>query len=212
MLANPADFYMSMMSKESIEVELEAEGKSPAEIEELSEKMYEERIALFISTYQNSELRNDPIKMIQQNQYAAVREDESSNRVSWCTEFIMLARRNVLNQVRLPKIQFFKFISIIANTIICLVIYAGTFAGTREGCQNRNGALFFTCLGTGFQGLNNVAMIFPAERPVFMREVNNGMYRVSSYFWSKVLSELPISVMTPMLSVLLLNYGLGLNN
>lgn len=65
MLANPADFYMSMMSKESIEVELEAEGKSPAEIEELSEKMYEERIALFISTYQNSELRNDPIKMIQ---------------------------------------------------------------------------------------------------------------------------------------------------
>lgn len=55
-------------------------------------------------------------------------------------------------------------------------------------------------------------MLLPAERPVFMREVNNGMYRVSSYFWSKVLSELIISILTPFTSITIIALSLGFNN
>ena len=36
--------------------------------------------------------------------------------------------------------------------------------------------------------------MFPDERPVFLREINNGMYDPSSYFLSKVLSEIPTTV------------------
>lgn len=212
LLANPADFYMSMMSIESIEDELEDEGVDPQTIGELAANQYAKRIKLFTETYANSELRNDPNTIMKNHKFEPVAKQSSSNRVSWCTEFVMLARRNTLNQVRLPKIQFFKFISVIANSIICIIIYAGTFEGTREGVQNRNGALFFTNLGLGFQGLNNVAMLLPAERPVFMREVNNGMYRVSSYFWSKVLSELTISILTPLVSMIIVFFSLGFNN
>jgi ABC-2 type transporter len=56
------------------------------------------------------------------------------------------------------------------------------------------GALFFLCLNIGFTGVNNVALVFPVERPVFLREVNNNMYRVSAYFFSKVLTEIPASI------------------
>jgi ABC-type multidrug transport system ATPase subunit len=135
MLANPADYYMSMMSKESIEAELEVAGKSPEEIESLADSKYRQRIELFKTTYQSSDLRNNPEKILKEKQgtFAPIKEDTSSNRVNWCSEFLLLARRNTLNQLRLPMIQFFKFISVIANTIICLIIYAGTFESSKEG-------------------------------------------------------------------------------
>lgn len=117
-----------------------------------------------------------------------------------------------MNHVRLPMIQLFKFIGVLAQTILCTCLYNGSFAETREGVQNMNGALFFVSMICGFQGLSNVTLVFPAERPVFMREVNNGMYRVSSYFWSKIFSEIPFSVGVPLIMMVMLYYGCGFNN
>lgn len=75
-------------------------------------------------------------------------------------------------------------------SVICIAIYGGV-DGSKEGVQNRKGALFFTTLNCCFNGVNNAGLVFPSERPVFLREVNNNMYRVSAYFWAKVTSELP---------------------
>ena len=36
--------------------------------------------------------------------------------------------------------------------------------------------------------LQNVILVFPDERPVFLREVNNEMYSVTAYFFAKLLS------------------------
>ena len=57
----------------------------------------------------------------------------------------------------------------------------------------------------------NVILIFPEERPVFLRETNNNMYSVSSYFFSKVLSELPTSILGPVLYAVLVYFVMGLN-
>lgn len=54
-------------------------------------------------------------------------------------------------------------------------------------------------------------LIFPEERPVFLREVNNNMYEVGPYFWSKIISELPISIGTPILFGCITYYSIGLN-
>lgn len=54
-------------------------------------------------------------------------------------------------------------------------------------------------------------LIFPDERPIFLREVNNNMYNASPYFWAKVISELPFSIMTPALFGAIVYYPLGLN-
>lgn len=104
LLANPADYYMSMMSIESIEDELEMQGIDPTSIAENALAQYEKRIKLFTETYAASELRNDPDALLERHKFDPVVKESSSNRVSWCTEFLMLARRNVLNQVRLPMI------------------------------------------------------------------------------------------------------------
>ena len=71
--------------------------------------------------------------------------------------------------------------------------------------------MFFLSMNTGFSGLNNVSLIFPCERPVFLREVNNNMYRVSAYFWAKVTTELPSSIFVPLLMVTVVYFSIGLN-
>ena len=46
---------------------------------------------------------------------------------------------------------------------------------------------------------------------MFLREVNNNMYRTGPYFWAKVISELPFSILTPSLFGFITYYSVGLN-
>ena len=59
--------------------------------------------------------------------------------------------------------------------------------------------------------IQNVILIFPDERPVFLREVNNNMYKVGPYFWAKVVCELPFSIMMPSVFGCIVYFCVGLN-
>lgn len=54
-------------------------------------------------------------------------------------------------------------------------------------------------------------MLFPSERPVFLREVQKGMYQVSSYFWSKIFTEMAVVIMLPLLSTVIIYWWVGFN-
>lgn len=60
-----------------------------------------------------------------------------------------------------------------------------------------------------FNAIQNVILIFPDERPIFLREVSNDMYTVSAYFFSKLTSELPVSILTPAIFGILVYYPIG---
>lgn len=80
-----------------------------------------------------------------------------------------------------------------------------------QGVQNRNGALFFITMTVSFNSIQNIILIFPDERPVFLREVNNNMYSVSPYFFAKVLAELPAAFITPGVFGCIVYYAIGLS-
>jgi len=63
--------------------------------------------------------------------------------------------------------------------------------------DNINGSLFYALMVIGFGSVNNIVLLFPEERPIFLREVNNNMYSPSAYFFGKIVSELPSSFMLP---------------
>lgn len=79
----------------------------------------------------------------------------------------------------------------------------------KSGVQNVQGAMFFITMNVSFNAIQNVILIFPDERPVFLREVNNNMYRCSPYFWAKVISELPFSIITPTIFGCITYYSIG---
>lgn len=169
-LTNPADFYMSIMSKESLQVELEFENMASEDFNNEVNKRYNARIEHFVKEYENSELRNSPIEYLSNTKFDSIDSKHANNRVSWCTEFCMLAKRNLINIVRLPFIIKGKIVSTVMLCIFELILYTNVDE-TKTGVQNRNGALFFVSMSFGFQGFNNISLVFPSERPVFLREV-----------------------------------------
>jgi ATP-binding cassette subfamily G (WHITE) protein 1 len=50
------------------------------------------------------------------------------------------------------------------------------------------------------------------ERLVFLREVNNNMYSVTTYFFSKIITEMPANIIFPLLQTVILYWSIGLNN
>jgi hypothetical protein len=56
----------------------------------------------------------------------------------------------------------------------------------QTGVQNINGVLFLLLTNTSFSNMFAVLNTFPAEIPIFLREHQNGMYMVITYYLSKI--------------------------
>lgn len=83
--------------------------------------------------------------------------------------------------------------------------------GNLEGVQNRNGLLFFQCTTMTFMGVIGTILLFPEERPIFLREVNNKMYGVGAYFFGKLISEMPAAVISPFINQAVIYPFVGLS-
>ena len=96
-LSNPADYFMSIMSIESIE----KPDHDPDDSDGISKSgiwiqdHYNERIGQFDLSYQQSDLRRDFSSGM--NLYPEIKDDERVRKTSWCYEYALLAKRNILN-------------------------------------------------------------------------------------------------------------------
>jgi len=122
----------------------------------------------------------------------------------------LLAKRNFLNIMRLPQTSYVKLIVTLLTAVYCIILF-NHLGQDVAGVQNRNGCLFFIVMTISFNAIQNVILIFPDERPVFLREANNNMYKVSAYFWAKIFSEFPSSVLTPTVFGVVVYYAVGFN-
>lgn len=74
--------------------------------------------------------------------------------------------------------------------IITLLVY-GYLNHDEQSIQTRTGVLFLTLLIYVFNPVQKVILLFPDERPVFLREQGSSMYSPTIYFISKMVTELP---------------------
>ena len=61
-----------------------------------------------------------------------------------------------------------------------------------QSIQSRSGVLFFLTIVCTFFSVQFVILVFPDERPVFTKEISNGLYSPISYFIAKLVSEIPM--------------------
>lgn len=207
-LSNPADFFMSMMSIESIENDAATETGSFMHDRGRIEQIYLETIKLLVDKYHESEYVNrheekHPECLPLEN------NDDGGVYTGFCYQWKLLAQRNFANIIRLPQTSYVKMITTILTASFASLLFWNT-QQTPTGVQNVQGALFFITMNISFNAIQNVILIFPDERPVFLREVNNNMYRCSPYFWAKVVSELPFSIITPTIFGCIVYYSVGL--
>jgi len=210
-LTTPSDYFMSIMSVESIEKEdIDPDDKDAQESSTaFIMNTYKELIDKFDKSYQESALKNDPSRTFEGMKPLNFEQFFQDKNMSWCNEFWMLLKRNMINIVRIPLTSFIQLFSTAVQAAVAVLIYQN-IDESKSGVQDRRGVLFYIALVMGFLGVNNVVQVFPVERPVFLRESNNNLYRVSTYFWSKVVSQLPAAFIIPTMFVCIVYFSVGL--
>lgn len=128
----------------------------------------------------------------------------------WCLQLGLLSERNFKNIIRLPQTSYVKLAVTMVTALFAMILYWDV-SDDAAGVMNREGALFFITMNISFNAVQNVILIFPDEKPVFLREVNNNMYDVGPYFWGKVISELPVSFLLPTIFGSMIYYAIGFN-
>jgi len=68
------------------------------------------------------------------------------------------------------------------------------------------GVLFFLLINQSFISAFGTVFVLPLERTIVLRERTSGMYRVSTYYLSKTLVELPRNLILCVLYVVLVSF------
>lgn len=132
--------------------------------------------------------------------------------MSLATAYSALLYRDFINIVRNPllvKARFFQ-------TIFMAVYAGGLFFGVGRNFLSQAGWLglmgfsFFLGANSLMIAMGPVAIVFPAERNVFLKEYGAKMYGVGAYYLSRNLIELPYSFLFPIIQSLVFYWMVGL--
>ena len=121
-------------------------------------------------------------------------------------QFFVLFYRAVINFFR-NKVSF--LVRVIQTLFICLLyclLYArmGDIADpdkTERLLAERTygGAIFFAAINQFIMYFMSVLVVFPAERATFSKEYTSGYYNVAPYYFSKLMVELPVIALFPLI-------------
>jgi len=129
--------------------------------------------------------------------------------ISWPEELLILFRRQLTQQMRDREL----LIGTAGQNVVLLIIIG--FAFFRLGFDSadvlaRTGFLFLVLTNASFAVLFPVITVFPLQRQVMLRERSAGVYRVSAFFFSKVLLEIPSQIIQRLLFYLVVYWMAGL--
>ena len=174
---NPMDYYIDVVKK--------------AKDKEL-DVLYGEFDASCGPEIENFIDNNKQGEMIVKNTYA-----------SCCRQFAVLFRRAFFNFIRnkfaIP-IRIFQIIFIAILFILIFDVFPSDPTDPKA-TFNRLGGLYLLILNNFISFMQNVLLTFPAERVVYAKEYNSGLYGVTPYYFSKIIIELPFVMLLPWLFI-----------
>ena len=126
-----------------------------------------------------------------------------------------LIKRDSINNIRNPILIKSRIIQ-----ILYLTVYIGGLffnAGKKDYTDPINwntiaGYLFFITLDILIQAMMPIALVFPSERSVFLKEENSKMYGVVPYFISRNIVDIPFSFILPAIYCLVTYWMVGLSS
>eukprot|EP00760_Papus_ankaliazontas_P017239 PhM_4_TR17079/c0_g1_i1/m.87245 len=80
----------------------------------------------------------------------------------------------------------------------------------QAGVQDRIGLLFLACMNQGMLAILTGIVVFPPERAIFLREQANGAYNPFVYAFTKIIAEMPMQILFPVLFCCILYWMAGL--
>ncbi|KAM5282641.1 broad substrate specificity ATP-binding cassette transporter ABCG2-like isoform 1-T2 [Hipposideros larvatus] len=210
---NPADFFLDVINGDSSAVKLNREDEGGEEIEEPSkgDKPLIEKLAEFYvnsTFFRETKAELDQLSGVQKKK-KSVAFKELTYATSFCHQLKWISRRSFKNLLGNPQASIAQVIvTILLGLVIGAIFY--DLKSDPTGIQNRAGVLFFLTTNQCFSSVSAVEL-FVVEKKLFIHEYISGYYRVSSYFFGKLLSDLlPMRMLPSIIFTCITYFLLGL--
>ncbi|GKB73555.1 ABC transporter G family member 9-like protein [Tanacetum coccineum] len=137
-----------------------------------------------------------------------VSDHKKSDRWSttWVQQFMILLRRG-LKERRHKSFEVLKIAQVTVIALLCGLLW---WQSDKNHIQDQSGLLFFYTDFWGFFPLFQAIFTFPQEREMLAKERSSGMYKLSSYFMSRTIGDLPMELILPTLFCILTYWMAGL--
>ncbi|XP_043827418.1 broad substrate specificity ATP-binding cassette transporter ABCG2 isoform X2 [Dromiciops gliroides] len=213
---NPADFFLDVINGDSSAVLLNRE-EGTGEAKKSSESPPHDNkpiIDVLAENYINStyfketKAELDTLSVGLQKMKATP-FSEITYITSFCHQLKWVCKRSFKNLLRSPQASIAQ---VIITAFLGLVVGAIFFGLKNDptGIQNRAGVLFFLTNNQCFSSVSAVELLV-VEKKLFIHEYVGGYYRVSSYFFAKVLSDLlPMRMLPSIIFTCITYFMLGL--
>jgi ABC-type multidrug transport system permease subunit len=136
-----------------------------------------------------------------------------ASSASFWVQLKWLSYRELLNTKR----DVASLIGRFGVTIFLSILYGIIFlnAGNQDDSVSSNfqshfGAITMTVISSMFGSAQPVMLMFPFERPLFMREYSTGTYGPIAYFISKIVMELPLTFMQTAVQFVIVYFMVGM--
>ncbi|XP_027709187.1 ATP-binding cassette sub-family G member 2 isoform X2 [Vombatus ursinus] len=211
---NPADFFLDVINGDSSAVLLNREeGTSEAKnIEDPSQckPIIDELAEIYMNSTYFKDLKEELHTYSVGIQKIKITPFRETNYItSFCHQLKWLCKRSFKNLLRSPQASIAQ---VIITAFLGLIVGA-IFFGLKDdptGIQNRAGVLFFLTSNQCFSSISAVELLV-VEKKLFIHEYVSGYYRVSSYFFSKLLSDLlPMRMLPSIIFTCITYFMLGL--
>jgi len=186
--SNPADyFFMSILSNN--------EGSSSAiesdtTVSDTQKETSEARLARLIDSWPKSPEHAQMLHVMTLESSKSVSQLSYKGHASYLTQFRFLTGRASKNAIRNPSIVLLRVIqSLFVGVLLGLVYMDQSQYDPDAQIQNISGVLAFITINLYFSAADMVMATFYEEKPVFYREYVAGYYRLSAYYWTKIICE-----------------------
>ncbi|KAG6577381.1 ABC transporter G family member 9, partial [Cucurbita argyrosperma subsp. sororia] len=191
---NPSDFLLDL-----------ANGLSMNDPEEEA-TMIKEKL---VSCYKNSDMaENLELEVKESDEH--LDEDATINKrferwsTTWWQQFCVLLNRGIKERKH-ESFSGLKIAQVLAVAFISGLLW---WQSDDAHLQDKIGLFYFSSSFWGFFPLLQAISTFPRERMILEKERSSGMYRLSSYFISRTISDLPMELILPTVFIVII-YGMA---
>ncbi|XP_059282826.1 ABC transporter G family member 9-like [Lycium ferocissimum] len=123
---------------------------------------------------------------------------------TWWQQFSVLFRRG-MKERKHESFSAIKIGQVLVVAVLCALLWWQS-----SDIEDQIGLLFFYSSFWGFYPLFQAIFTFPQERMMLEKERSSGMYRLSSYFMSRTVGDLPMELVLPTIFVIITYWTTGL--
>ncbi|KAG1369900.1 ABC transporter G family member 25 [Cocos nucifera] len=139
---------------------------------------------------------------------STMKEHRNCSSISWFSQFSILLRRS-LKERRHETFNSLRVFQVMAASILAGSMW---WHSNIHDVRDRLGLLFFISIFWGVFASFNAVFTFPQERAIFNKERSSGMYSLSSYFMARMAGDLPMELILPTISMMILYWMAGLRS